>query len=677
MSERDPYRRPSDSEFGIRLGLVVLLFFAFFVGIVVTLLNIQIVNVRKYKEKAEKQYERLVTEIAPRGVILDRQGRMLAETVETISFYADPETVRNTPLFNEKGKPVIDPETGRQKTFDNAPAVASLFSKHLGQPRGEYLKKLRRGRKLAVLGRKVSAVSALPIMQRIAQKKVPGIWFDKEQQRYYLNVAAQVIGVTDSKNNGISGLEMQFNRDLKGRNGSKIFQLSATGKRYPAPDAPQQEAIKGHSLQLTLDVDIQSIVEDELAKAVELFQANAATGTVMDVRTGEVLAMANYPAFDLNRRSTWTPEKSRNRSVTDCFEPGSTFKIVMAAAATELLGKRAEDRVFDHHGTMQLYGLRIRDHHGYGWLTFQEAIMYSSNVVAAKTAMEAGRQKFYQYTRNFGFGSRTGIGLVGESPGRVRPLKSWDRTTLPWMGYGYQVMVTPLQILQAYAALANDGMLMRPYVVKRVLDAEGRIVSENQPKTVRQVVTRQTARYMGMKYFKAVVDSGTARSAAIPGLSVAGKTGTARRAVAGSYANPLYVSSFVGYFPVENPRYAMIVLVEEPRTAYYAATVAAPVFSRISSRILACSEELQKNLAFRSPEQSLLDSAKTVAVPQLKGLPIGEAERLLQWLGLEMDAGGASDGVVTTQSVAPGLMVGKRTVVRVKSSSPNRKGFLL
>ncbi|NTV20503.1 MAG: peptidoglycan glycosyltransferase, partial [Chlorobium limicola] len=303
MSDRDFPERPGDAEFAKRLGIVVLLFIAFLGAIIAMLLNIQVINVRKYQEKAEKQYVRVVTEKAQRGVILDRQGRMLAETVETISFYADPEKVRHTPLVDENGKAVLDKKTRKQKTFDNSREVAALFSEKLGKSRREYLKKLRRGKRVVVLGRKIPAAQALPLMQQ----PIHGVWSDREQQRYYLNVAAQVIGVTDSKNSGISGLELQFDRELKGRDGSRIFQRLATGKKYPAPDALQQEPRKGHTVQLTLDADIQSIVEDELAAAVGTFQANAATGIVLDVRTGEVLAMANNPTFDLNRRVTWTP----------------------------------------------------------------------------------------------------------------------------------------------------------------------------------------------------------------------------------------------------------------------------------------------------------------------------------------------------------------------------------
>ncbi len=673
MSDRQKSGRPDDREFGKRLGIVVAIFSIFIIAIIGMLLSIQVVNAKKYQDKAAKQYERLVTERAQRGAILDRQSRMLAESIESISFYADPLIVRNTPLFDKKGRPVKFSKSNKQKTYDNSVVVAALFSRYLGLDRQVSLQELRRRKGVAVLGRKISVAKALPLMQFL-QKKIPGVWYDRQQQRYYLNVAAQVIGSVGSaksESGGSSGLELQLDKELKGRDGTRIFQRSATGIRYPAPDVEQQSAIKGNTVQLTIDGNIQSIVEDELAKAVTTFNADAAASIVMDVRTGEILAMANNPAFDLNRRSTWNKTNSRNRAVTEMYEPGSTFKLVMAAAATEVLNRKADDKVFAHNGVLPIYNLKIRDHEPYGTITFREAIMFSSNIVAAKTAMEIGREKFNAYTRDFGFGKRTGVGLVGEAPGIVRSLSHWDKTTLPWMGYGYQVMATPLQILQSYAAIANDGDLMKPYIIKRVIDADGKIVRENSPEKVRRVVLPETARYLGKEYFKAVVDSGTAKSAAVPGVTVAGKTGTARRAAGGSYANPVYVSSFVGYFPVETPRYAIIVIVENPRTAYYAATVAAPVFSGIASRIIACSEEIQKNLSISSPEKSLIDSIVTVVIPDLRGLSGRDARRMLQWLGLEMDYSGDFDGVVVRQGTAPGSRVAKKRVIRVALASRN------
>ena len=667
MNDQHNITREDDFEFGKRLGVIVIIFSVFIASIIGMLLSIQVINVKKYKQKAARQYERVVTESAQRGVIVDRHSRMLAESIKSVSFYAFPEKVRNTPMVDEKGRAVIDKKSGKQKLFDNSRTLATLVAKHLGTSKLLVLKELKRSKGMVVLGRRIPVAKAMPLME----EEIYGVQSDKEQQRYYLNVASQVIGFTGSKNEGSSGLELQLDKELKGQDGTKIFQRSATGIRYPAPDAQQQAAIKGNTVQLTIDADIQSIVEDELSKAVNTFRADAATSIVMDVRTGEILAMASNPAFDLNQRTTWTPEKSRNRSVTDSYEPGSTFKIVMAAAATEVLKRKAEDMVFANNGVMPIYNLSIRDHEAYGNITFRQAIMYSSNIVAAKTAMAVGSEKFNAYTRNFGFGVKTGIGLVGESPGRVRTFEHWDRTTLPWMGYGYQVMATPLQILQAYGVIANDGALMRPFIIKKVIDAEGKVVRESVPQKVRQVVLPETAKYLSKEYFKAVVDSGTAKSASVPGISVAGKTGTARRAAAGSYSTPVYVSSFVGFFPVEAPRYAIIVLVENPKTAYYAATVAAPVFSSITSRMIACSGEMQKNLAFRSPEQAGIDSVSTVAVPELVGLKGNEAKRLLKWLKLEVDFSGDVDGVVVSQSIAPGLRVEKKRIIKVRLATGN------
>jgi len=673
MNKKHNIENQNDHEFGIRLGIVVAVFALFIVAIIGMLLKIQVVNVNKYKKKAVQQYERVITESALRGAILDRHDRILAESIESITFSADLNAIKKTPVVNDKGRAVIDKVTGKQKFYDNSVAVATFFARSIGGKKEFYLKKMSRTKGTVVLGQKIPVEKALPIIQ----EKIFGVSFKKVPQRYYLNVAAQVIGSTNIDNNGICGIELQLNKELKGVDGMTVFQQSADGKRYSAPDAQPQKAVKGHSVELTIDADIQGIVEDELAKAVERFHADAAASIVMDVRTGEIIAMANNPSFDLNNGTTWTYDKSRNRTVADSYEPGSTFKLVMASAATEVLKRKAEDRVNGMNGVMPIYNLFIRDHEPYGVISFREAIMHSSNVVAARTAMAVGSEKFYDYTVKYGFGRKTGIGLLDESPGRVRPLERWDRTTLPWMGFGYQVMATPLQILQAYAAVANDGQLMRPYIIRRVTNAEGKAVWESAPKIVRRVVLSQTARYLGKEYFKAVVDSGTAKNAAVPGVTVAGKTGTARRAASraagGSYAKAVYVSSFVGYFPVEAPRYAVIVVVENPKTAYYAATVAAPVFSSISARMIACSEEMQKKLSFCSTEQAALDSMSTVAVPELTGLQGRDAQRLLKWHNLEMDFSGDIDGSVARQSIAPGQKVQKNKIIKVTLVSGTMK----
>ena len=648
MNSRDssqPGTGTSDREFGKRLGIVGLIMALFFMAIVVKLLSIQVINVRKYKAMASRQYESLVTEKACRGRIYDRHGRQLAESIESISFYADPLHVKNPH------------------------ELATRFSSRFGRSRFYYLRLLQTKKRFVWLERNVPVSQAANLMTL----KQPGFGFRREQQRYYLNIASQIIGLTDRDDQGISGLERQLNSHLQGRDGTRIFQRSATGDSYPAPDADQILPLSGSDVELTIDSDTQGIVEDEIMRAVETFRAKAAAGIVMDVRTGEILAMANYPVFDMNRRSSVTSDQIRNRAVTDMFEPGSTFKIVMACAATEVLHYNSETIVDGHNGAVQLYDRRIVDHEPMGRITFKEAIMQSSNVVAALTALKIGQETFYRYAQNLGFGRKTGVGLIGESRGILKTIPQWDRTTLPWMGYGYQVMATPLQVLQAYATIANDGARMRPYIIKKVVDCEGQPVWEGKPQKVAQAVRPETARYMAREYFRGVVEKGTGASAAVEGVDVAGKTGTAQKYTGAYKGQHAYLSTFVGFFPVGNPQYAAIVIVDEPQTAYYAAAVAAPVFSRICGRALACSLEMQRRLARRSVEKFTLDRISTVAVPELKGLTGREAERLLKWNGLKVEFAGSPDDLVLQQSLVAGAKVQREVAIRLTMAQRTKR----
>ncbi len=651
----------SGKEFGWRLGVVALLF-ALLVGlIVVRLLSIQVVDVQKYKTMATRQHEREVAEEAKRGRIVDRSGKLLAESVQKISFYADPYLVRNTPV-RINGKP---------DTVNRISDVASLFARHFGKNKSYYTQKLRKKSRFVWMERSVPITKA----EKLMEAGITGVGYEKEQQRYYLNIASQVIGLTDSDNKGISGLEKKFHDELKGHDGIKVFQRSAIGERFLAAGEDQIDAREGLSIQLTIDADIQAIVEDELRTAVSKHKANAATGIVMDVETGEILAMANYPAFNMNNRRNYRPEKARNRAITDAFEPGSTVKIVMAAAATEVFGRTAGDMQDAHNGTFVVHRRVIRDHEKFERMTFREAMVYSSNIVAAKTAMSLGEQTFYEYVKRFGFGEKTGIDLIGEVKGLLKKPEEWDKTTLPWMGYGYAFTATPLQVLQAYAAVANEGMMMRPYVVSRMLDARGSVVRENSPKKERRVVKPETARYLIDQYLEPIVVEGSGIEAAIPGISVAGKTGTAQKLKNGSYHQRAYVASFVGMFPADKPKIAAIVVIDEPKPEYYASMVAAPVFSRVGRKIIAVSEPLKRELAIVSPAEEALDSLKAVAVPELVGLPGRDARRLLEWTELVMKYDGSLKDIVTAQQVASGTMVEPGSPIQVTLGKPMEKEF--
>ncbi|ARM31744.1 penicillin-binding transpeptidase domain-containing protein [Prosthecochloris sp. HL-130-GSB] len=644
-------------QFALRLGVVVIGYTFFLVAIVLRLLNIQVVDVEKYKSKASRQYQREVVEQAKRGVIYDRNGRLLAESVQTISFSADPQLVAATPVR----------VNGKTIEVDRTREVAGQFATALGKSRSHYEQILSGARKekrrFVWIERSVPVSEARSLMEN----PMTGVYVTKEQHRYYLNLAPQLIGLVDTDNKGISGLEVKYDRELRGRDGMKIYQRSATGRRFLAANVDQVDAREGLDLHLTIDADVQAIVEAELENVVQEFDAAAATAIVMDVKTGALLAIGNYPSFDMNDRSGFKTSHARNRAVADAFDPGSTFKIVMASAATEVLGVTADDSVDAHGGMLKLFNRTIRDHEKFDRCTFRDAMVHSSNVVAAETAMKIGAGKFYEYVRRFGFGEVTGSGIVGESAGIVRSPDEWDSTTLPWMGHGYSLTSTPLQVLQAYAAIANDGVLMRPYVVNRLVDAEGRIVHETAPQKVRTVVGRETARYVSREYLQAIVENGTGSSAAIGYVPVAGKTGTAQKLTNGNYnrGKRSYISSFVGFSPVDEPRIAAIVVVDDPKNAYYASMVAAPSFSRICSRMIACSEPLKKELGLVSPAEKFLDDDASVVVPLLTGLTAAEARKLLDWSGLKIRFSGEPDAVITRQELEAGVMVRPGTVVDV------------
>lgn len=632
-----------------------------FVGLIVLkLMAVQVVNSSEYQVRAKKQYEYRSPLSATRGAIYDRDMQKLATSITLISFAADPK------IFD---KPEKRPGEKKERKPENPERVADSLAKVFGRGRDFYLKKLKEKSRFVWLERNVR----VDIAKRVSEMHLPGVHSFREQNRYYENIAAQVIGFTDRDNNGISGIEKQFDADLRGKDGLIIMQRTATGKAYPAVDKPLLEPVDGNSVQLTIDMNIQAIAEAELKRGIVAAGAQAGIAIVMDVRTGEILAMSNQPDFDMNNKATYGADLVRNRAITDSYEPGSTFKLVMATAATELGLRKAETPVFAENGRYKIYGQTIEDHEKLGNVTFKMAIAHSSNIIAAKTALDIGPEKFYNYAHAFGFGEKTGIDLIGEVSGKLKPVNNWGKTTLPWMAQGYEVLVTPLQILCAYAALANDGVLMKPYIVKRVLSPTGDVIKENNPAEIHEVMSSKTARYV-RNYFKTVVDSGTGMSAAIEGLDVGGKTGTAQQLIGGNYRTGSYVSTFVGFFPVDKPEVATIVMMINPTNGYYGSMVSAPVFSKIGGRIVTTSEQVRKRIASTelkpSKESLYLDSVKTVIVPNVRGLTADEAKSLLKLHNLDYKKLNDDEGVVVAQGVAAGKRVALWTKVPIEFAQP-------
>lgn len=640
--------------FDVRMATVVGLLFVL-AGIVVLKLSfIQIVEAEKYRDRAKRQYERKLPLKAERGIIYDRHMNRLASSLAMISLAADP------------------------KMIENIQSVADSLSKFFGKSESYYRKKLRKNTRFVWLERNVSMDKAI----QFREWNPRGIIKIKGKSRYYENLGSHVIGFTNADNKGISGLELQLNDFLQGENGLVVLQRNAVGNTYPAIDKPLIEPVHGKNVQLTIDLDIQAIVENELRRGVLNSKASEGIAIVMDVHSGEILAMANMPDFDMNNKNTYRSEMVRNRAITDMYEPGSTFKLVMLSAAIDENLAKADDRVFAENGKYKIHGRWIHDHEKLGKISFKEAVAHSSNIVAAKTAMKIGESDFYEMAKAYGFGKLSGIGLIGEQSGYLKPRSDWSKITLPWMAQGYEVLVTPIQLISAYAAVANDGVLMKPYLIKAKYDESGDLIEEQKPSEVRRVLGASDAEKV-REILKAVVDSGTGESAAIKGMSVAGKTGTAQRFINGSYRSGGYVSSFVGFFPVEEPQLAILVMMINPKNGYYGSLVAAPVFSRIGSRIMAVSKEYRE-MIYQSREMLVkeIDEKVSVKVPNICGLSASEAKAVLRAHFLDYKQKNSGRGLVVWQGTDFGKEVEKFTKIEFKVledsralSMPNFKGL--
>jgi cell division protein FtsI (penicillin-binding protein 3) len=345
--------------------------------------------------------------------------------------------------------------------------------------------------------------------------------------------------------------------------------------------------IPGHALTLTIDEVIQYIAEKELEETVNHTRAKGGTVIVLEPQTGAVLALAVSPRFDPNAVAALTPDRWRNRALTDTYEPGSTMKVVVAAAALEEKVMMPSTMLFAENGRMAVANTTIHDHEKMGWITFAQMIQKSSNIGAAKTGMALGESRLHRYLQAFGFGQRTEVDLPGEVNGLLKSPKDWGKRSLASISMGQEIGVTPMQMVTAVAAIANNGVLMKPYVVSEVRDQKGMLIKDVQPQVRRRVVSPETAKTL-TTVLEGVVTNGTGTKAAMPGFRVAGKTGTAQKVDprTGTYSNSQFIVSFVGFVPADAPRLAMIVVVDEPQGEAWGGTIAAPIFKRVGEQVL-------------------------------------------------------------------------------------------
>ena len=573
----------------LRLALVGFLFLLMFLAVAVRAYQLQILQGEKLGRLGKKQHFKESIVLPKRGTILDRNGEPLALSLVAQSVYIRPQRLE-------------------------APnRMAQRMSKILSLSPAKVQKKLNTKRSFVWLKRQITPKEA----KQIKALNLRGVGMYYEPNRYYPQgqLAGHVLGFVGRDSKGLEGIELQYDRYIRGEAGSSVTERDAKGRRVLSQGVEEIQIPPGADIHLTLDTSIQHLAEKELAAAVTKYRAKRGTAVVVEPLTGEVLALANYPLFNPNSFARHSAKQWRNRAVTDSFEPGSTFKAILAAAALEegIVGK--DDLFFCEFGEYHFGGKIIHDSKEHGWMPFYKIIQYSSNIGVTKVAEKLKKRRYFKYIKKFGFGRKTGIDMPGEVAGMVRPPHRWSQIGLATHSFGQGIAVTPIQLVMAYGAIANGGFLMRPYVVRRVVSPEGKVLMANQPYVVDRVISEKTARILTSILRGVVGNGGTGAMARVEGFEVAGKTGTSQKPdlVNGGYLENKKVASFIGFVPAGDPRMVMLVLVDEPELSVYGGVVAAPAFRKIARGVLRYLKVMPDK-----PESLRLPIAKEVTFVQMK-----------------------------------------------------------
>ena len=546
-------------------------------------------------------------------------------------------------------KAAIDPKI-KGLSSSQITQICDTLAKYTGQSSRFYQQKINKApnrSRYVVLNKSIDTEAH----QALRQLNIRAVILEEEYKRKYNfgTLAAHTLGFVNHDLNGMTGLEKKYNKQLRGEDGVQQVRRDRNGRIYAYLGAPRKQPQQGYSLHTTIDSHIQAIVEEELKAGIDKTRSTSGSAIVMDPQTGAIKAMANYPTFNPNNPASLNSTNRRNFAISDMIEPGSTFKLVTSIAAVEQ-EKIQFDEQFEtpDDGKMLIHGQWMRDHEPLGTLSFPEVIQKSSNVATAQIAMRLSKDAFYQYARNLGFGTLTNIDLPNEESGRLPKPYEWSQVTLPWMSIGYEVQSTPIQIAQAYAAFANNGTMMRPYLVERITNGQDEVVRKNNKVPVRKIAKASTINKLYPIFKNVVSDSGTAEYAQVKGLSIVGKTGTAQKYIDGRYRNE-YRSSFVGVFPADNPKYVCLVVLDDPDTyPPYGGVTAGPIFRETANRIAGLDNEIEKHILQKEQDDEVWAFA-----PNLTGLTKKDAEALLQKQQLSYNFQGDGDWI-TSQAPANG-----------------------
>ncbi len=615
-----------------RVFIIAALIISLFAMVGVKALELQVLDRERAFKIARKQHHGTSTLLPRRGIIYDKAGRELAINVDVKSIYANPKNVKD------------------------ADATAKLLSDKLSVSEKRIKARVASNKSFVWIKRLADPKAA----DELEDSEIEGLGFIPEPKRVYPNgtLMGQVIGFTDVDSIGIEGVEYKYDGSLIGKTRKISLKRDARGHKILSDPSDieniNEDKSSGADIHLTIDSQIQHIVERELKEGIEEMGAEKGMAIVMNPESGEILAMASYPFVDPNSYSKFPEQNRRNLPVWYAHEPGSTMKVFLTAAAIEDKKVNPSSKFNCENGRRKIGAAVIKDVKPRGTLTVNEIVQYSSNIGASKIGELLGRDKYYKYLKKFGFGEKTGIGLPGESKGQLASPRKWGAIELATISFGQGVSVTSLQLVTALSAIANGGYLMKPYVIEKIVDPEGTVIEENKPEVVTRVISYDTSHQM-KKILQNVVENGTGKKTQIPGFSVAGKTGTAQipDPTFGGYHPDRYIASFIGFTPVEDPEIVMAVVVEAPRKKTHGGSVAGPIFKNIAEKVL-----------FHigvSPNNELVGMK---VMPDLSGMTVRDILKWSEAEGIKVQVKGS--GFVASQKPEPGDLIKEGMVCSIE-----------
>ena len=508
------------------------------------------------------------------------------------------------------------------------------------------------------------------------QKKYPNsLIIKKSHKRYYPedNLVSQIVGFTNIDDEGVSGLESKYNKFLKPVSGSKLSKRNGLGVKISDPTLPSQEAKNGADITLTINKEYQAVLRDELIIQMEKVGASASMGLILNPQTGAILSMVNLPDYNPNSPNDFDIELQRNKIVSDLIEPGSTFKIVTMAAALESDISLTDE--YNVQGPYNFHNIKmIEDSEPHTVLNVKEILAFSSNIGTIKIAEHLGKKSIYNQAREFGYGTKTGFDSFTEQPGTFREPSKWTLSSMHSVPIGYEISATPLQIAMSYAAIANGGFLLKPYIVERIEKHDDTII-KNQRNTKKRILSQSNSEKLGLM-LSHTVENGSGKSAAIDGWNVAGKTGTSKKLIDGQYSEKEFISSFVGYFPYDNPQLLCLIILDSPdvsRNLHWGGISAAPVFKSVMDRIINIDKSItisrSKNQRVKNDPILIQKNYKIkieyVEMPNLIGKTVRDAFSDLKKVGIKPQISGR--GLIVSQSIEAGTKIEKESICILKA----------